>query len=243
MGVLKRPAPPPLRGRSSASTRRWRTFSPVVYRYLDAAYVDAFFDDGSLRLTSFASCRKHEDEQRLDLEEGTLRLVLTDPRTGAPATVHELEFTGTAYLLCTTMWHNERLMQDFGCGSFVRIHDAAEFGRRVSRHVPGFRSGGEGPCMYQHLRLVEAGLPEPNAGQGGRSSRSQREAVQALIQQYTLFLKHKSFSHQAEYRLVWLSGAAGLPEHLDIRVPEARELCSREGSFELEGFGEQPIAR
>ena len=244
MGVLnKRPPAPLLRGSSTSYTKRWRTFSPVVYRYLDSSFVDAFFNDGSLRLTSFAKCRKHLDEQRLDLEEGTLRLAISDLETGTLKTLHELEFNENVYLLCTTLWHNGQLMRDFGCDSFIRIHDPAEFGRRVSRHVPGFRMGGEGPCMYQHLRLIEASLPDENVGASKSSRRSKREEVQALIQQYALFLKHKSFSHQAEYRLVWLSGSRDQPEHLDIKVPETRELCSRQGTFELEQFGEPPVSR
>lgn len=243
MGVLTRSPAPLLMGSAASYTKQWRTFSPVVYRYLDRRYVDAFFEDGSLRLTSFAKCKKHTDEQRLDSEEGMLRLAVSHAETGAIKTLYELEFTDSVYLLCTTLWHNKQLMQDFSCNSFIRIHDPAEFGRRVSRHVPGFRTGGEGPCMYQHLRLVEARLPEEDANADTSSERPGRAKIQALIQQYALFLKHKAFSHQAEYRLVWLSDSKELPEHLDIKVPEARDLCSRDGSFELEGFGEPPSVR
>ena len=243
MGVFKRPSAPILRGSSTSYTKGWRTFSPVVYRYLDRAFVDAFFRDGSLRLTSFAKCKKHIDEQRLDEEEGTLRLAISDPETGNIKTLHELEFTDSVYLLCATLWHNEQLMRDFGCDSFIRIHDPAEFGRRVSRHVPGFRMGGEGPCMYQHLRLIEASLPDEKVGVRKSSRSAKRNDVQALIQHYALFLKHKSFSHQAEYRLVWQSDSDDLSEHLDIKVPEARELCSTQGTFELDQFGEPPVTR
>ena len=162
---------------------------------------------------------------------------------GTLKTLYELEFTDSAYLLCTTLWHNRQLMQDFRCDSFIRIHDPAEFGRRVSLHVPGFRTGGEGPCMYQHLRLIESSLLDESESAGTSSGRSSRAKLQALIQQYALFLKHKAFSHQAEYRPVWLSDSKDLPEHLDIKVPEARELCSREGTFELEQFGEPPRSR
>jgi len=214
-----------------------------VYRYLDSSFVDAFFNEGSLRLTSFAKCKKHLDEQRLDLEEGTLRLITSNSRTGTFQKLYELEFTASVYLLCTTLWHNGQLMRDFGCNSFIRIHDPAEFGRRVSRHVPGFRMGGEGPCMYQHLRLIEVSLPDEELVASKPSRRSKQKDVQALIQRYTLFLKHKSFSHQAEYRLVWLSDSKEQPEYLDIKAPEARGLCSREGAFEIEHFGEPSLSR
>lgn len=88
--------------------------------------------------------------------------------------------------------------------------------------------------MYQHLRLIEVSLPDEELVARKPSKRSKQEDVQALIHRYALFLKHKSFSHQAE----WLSDSKDLPENLDIKVPEARELCSREGTFEFEHFGE-----
>jgi hypothetical protein len=50
MGIYKRPVAPLLRG-STFSSKRWRVFSPVVYRYIDRRFADAFFEDGSLRLT------------------------------------------------------------------------------------------------------------------------------------------------------------------------------------------------
>jgi hypothetical protein len=132
--------------------------------------------------------------------------------------LHELKSTASAYLLCTTLWHNPQLMQDFGCDSFIRIHDPAEFGRRVSQHVPGFTMGCEGPCMYQHGRLVEASLPDNTKGSRSSARAKQRELA-AMIQRYAHFLKHKSFSHQAEYRLLWLTDAEDAPEHLDIKGP------------------------
>src|SRR6187549_3757473 len=108
MGVYKRPAAPQLRG-STFYSKRWRVFSPVVYRYLDRRFADAFFEDGSLRLTSFAKCQKHSDEQRLDVDEGTLRLLMSDTGTNV-LKLYELKSTVNAYLLCTTLWHNRQLM-------------------------------------------------------------------------------------------------------------------------------------
>ena len=97
--------------------------------------------------------------------------------------------------------------------------------------------------MYQHLRLVEAALStKPNENRGSDDPLHQAE-VRELIQRYALFLKHKAYSHQAEYRLVWMSDAANLPAHLDIKVPEVRELCSREGSFEHESLGKPTAMR
>lgn len=242
MGFIKQTPAPRLRGSSAFYGATWRTFSPVVYRYMDRQYIDAFFEDGSLRLTSLAKCKQHTDEQRLDREEGSLRLITRCTETGA-ATFRELQMTDNPYILCTTLWHNEILMLDFGCNSYMRIHDPAEFGIRVSKHIPGFSSGGEGPCMYQHLRLIDVSLQQLTKPGASASEKHDQSKVAALIQQYAIFLKHKSFSHQAEYRLVWHSDISTREDYLDIKVPEAIELCSREGVFELEDFGETSPTR
>src|SRR5689334_19833085 len=121
MGFIKyRPLPVPGQRFSPASrdTPRWQVFSPVVYRYLEQRWVDAFFEDGTLRLTSFARCRQHADEQRLDNEEGVCRILVRDREHGNALALQELEFNPTAYVLCTTLWHNRSLMEAFGCDSF-----------------------------------------------------------------------------------------------------------------------------
>ena len=83
-------------------------------------------------------------------------------------------------------------MQDFGCDSYIRIHDPAEFGHLCAshKHIPGFRVGGEGPCMYQHLRLVEHA--EQSESAASTSDKARKSELAALIQQYALFLKHKA---------------------------------------------------
>lgn len=42
----------------------------MVYRYLDKELVNAFFNEGKLRLSSFNKFRKHSDEHRGDKDEG-----------------------------------------------------------------------------------------------------------------------------------------------------------------------------
>jgi len=50
--------------------RPWRIRRPYVFRYLEKQFVDAFFESGSLRLSSFAKFSRHKDEQRFDPDEG-----------------------------------------------------------------------------------------------------------------------------------------------------------------------------
>ena len=205
---------------------------------MDQRHVDAFFADGSLRLTSFERCHRHADEQRLDAEEGSCRVLVTSRQTGMALSFHELVANHPAYMLCTTLWHNKDLMKSFNCESFLRIHDPAAFGTRVAKHVPAFLEGGEGPCIYQHLRLIEAEIDDTERTQNASESDGRQNRAATAIagaRHYQYFLKHKSFSHQAEYRLLWFfANDSERREYLDIKVPEARELCSAPESFEFD---------
>jgi hypothetical protein len=46
--------------------REWKLRQPYVYRYLKKRHVDQFFEDGTLRLSSFSEFSKHRDEAKLD---------------------------------------------------------------------------------------------------------------------------------------------------------------------------------
>jgi len=48
----------------------WNVRTPQVYRYLDQRYVDAFFETGSIRLSSFAQFATYPDEEKGDTKEG-----------------------------------------------------------------------------------------------------------------------------------------------------------------------------
>jgi hypothetical protein len=50
--------------------RNWTMLRPTLYRFLESKYVDAFFQEGSLRLSSFERFAQHPDEQRKDAGEG-----------------------------------------------------------------------------------------------------------------------------------------------------------------------------
>lgn len=53
----------------------WSIFTPTLFRYLASDYVEAFFAEGSLRLSSFTRFAKHADEQRRDPDEGMAAVI------------------------------------------------------------------------------------------------------------------------------------------------------------------------
>ena len=77
--------------------RQWSIVRPRLYRHLEVEYVDGFFRDGSLRLSSFAHFAKHPDEQLRDTAEG----IGSRFGVGAQATIAMVGGRGTdCFVLC-----------------------------------------------------------------------------------------------------------------------------------------------
>ena len=215
----------------------WNVCTPTLFRYLKSDYVDAFFSDGSLRLSSFALFKQHEDEQRLDKTEGETLLSVETQRP-EPRLLFSRGYYGlNAYVLSTTIWHDEDLMEAFECDSYIRINDATEFGMRVARHVPSLIAGFEGLCLYQDKKIIARSVDHMDTTQffdPTDPSRPNRELLERFtrdeMKHYPFFLKHKSYLHQGEYRLLWMTSAR-VEGFLDIKVPEAIPFCSRPRSF------------
>ena len=211
--------------------RPWNVFAPVVYRYLDAEHVDAFFDDGSLRLSSFARFAQHKDEQRLDEHEGASVFVHRRDE-GEIKTVIALTSHGrNAYVLCGSTRFDQVLQAKFQRDSYIRIDNSVGFGEAVARQLAGYTDGLEGLCVYQNSRTIEGKvefdldslMPRPEATIDLTEFNRVVNSAQGHL---PFFLKEKSFADQAEYRLLWLIDRDA-DAFIDIKVPDARQYCSR----------------
>jgi len=128
---------------------------------------------------------------------------------------------------------DEALIKSFECNSYFRITDTTKFGIAVARHIPGLVAGFEGPCLYQDKKIVEQDLGYINLDdfrnertEGKISIPALNDFLNSRMQHYPMFLKDKSFSHQVEYRYVWIVRKKE-SDFIDIKVPEAIQFCER----------------
>ena len=56
---------------------QWSVKMPSAVRYLERKFIDAFFADGTLQLTTLARCKQHEDASRRDNTEGTCNFLFS----------------------------------------------------------------------------------------------------------------------------------------------------------------------
>lgn len=115
----------------------------------------------------------------------------------------------------------------------AQVREAVEvaFGQAVARRIVGFAGGAEGLCLYQNLRSIERDLgfvDVMHSAPDGTTTYDQQlllGTITAAADHVPLFLKEKTFAHQAECRLFWFTDGL-VPPYLNINAPEARQFCS-----------------
>lgn len=201
----------------------WGVRTPVVIRSMESKYVDAFFQSGSLRISSFDSFRKHPDELRRDEEEGTAVMEIRS----ANSTMSAITFNGQeAYVLCASTVEPELSPDQDG----LIIDDTIAFAAAISRFLPGFVGGTEGLCTYRSNTLYKAfdehEFKPPVDGEDPEKWASQQDRVIGRHMQNKFFIKHSRFSHESEYRMIWF--CSGKPkDFVDIECVDAVRFCRR----------------
>lgn len=211
----------------------WLVVSPRVFRYLPQRFVDAFFEDGTLRLSSFNRFAKHADEERKDVAEG--KGVRTG--TGDQLTIVMGSARGSdLYVLCGSLIHSEQMSKTFpdADGAFA-IDDTLQFAAAVARALPGFKAGMEGPAIYQDDTTIRRDmgattlddLLDASNKPDGTISMDLLPKLQAQVGgTEEFFTKSSRYANQAEYRLLW--GVEGYATDLiDLKVPEAVQFCRK----------------
>jgi len=188
-------------------------------------YVDAFFSDGSLRLSSFEVFRKHPDELRRDTQEGKVVMEIDAPNGKTSI----LGLNGQeAYVMCASTV--ESSLPEDGSVSAFRILDTLGFASAISSQILGFLGGTEGLCSYRDNTMLKKRDSRPISVPEARGDATKWfEEQQRYIGEQTVdafFVKESRFSHEAEYRFIWFASGTRR-EYLDIKCPAALQFCER----------------
>ena len=206
-------------------------YIPMVFRYLEKEWIDQFFNEGKLRLSSFKKFRAHIDEQRGDKEEGSTVII----GTGKEKTFYAMVKTGIdAFVLSASLIYSKSLTEDFKVDGCFIIERPFEFMQVISNHIHDFKGINFGPCLYKSNHLVKRHLPgfdldslksedDPNNMDMNKMFATSNLAGGNDI----LFIKTITFSHQHEYRILWHTEMQDLPDYIDIIAPEAIQFCRK----------------
>jgi len=194
----------------------WEVRIPVLTRYLDTEFVDLFFNEGKLRLSSFKSFRNNPDEQRGDINEGRMKLKIRTPQGSNNEVAQNCQ---EAYVLCAGTVENPTMETSFSTQDSFRITNSLDFADCISRHIPGCNGGMEGLCHYRdHLTFS-------NIDTITTPEESCKFMSGHLMNSF--LLKHNKYAHQGEYRFIWFTSGKLEMDYIDIVCPEALEFCER----------------
>jgi len=219
------------------ATRRhidWRIRVNPVYRFMQQQYVDAFFDDGSLRISTFDFFARHPDELRRDEHEGHGMVVHTNPtaNAGEGLSVSGYFTSGSnAYVLCGSMACTDEMKDNYGTTGLI-INNTSSFGVAVARCIPEVGFGWEGPCEYVKQRLTHDKTGRFTMADLQLGDGTDRISGDKLFQMLDgvggsddfLFKKPEQYFSEVEYRFAWITRDA-VKGQLDIKCPEARAFC------------------
>ncbi len=190
------------------------------YRYMESRYVDDFFSNGTLRLTTYDECRKHEDQSRRDSREGKANFYFPH----ANHAIAGIQGVGRqSYMLCTSSTLSDEILSRFQADAWIEIFDPQGFAEAMSHAILGFTQLQMAPCRYAIKRSIEQRtiqpiLPDPTqlvlAAQSGIAgsveaafeamNRQMGERLDALLGDQTYFIKEEyPFSVEDEFRFVW----------------------------------------
>lgn len=198
-------------------------------------YVDDFFQDGSLRISSFQEFAKHPNEKRRDAQEGLgLRQGFSDNNSGSILYVGRSGID--CYVLCGTLSLTKKVIDNFDdCDCGFVIDDVMEFSAEISRAIPYFNGGLEGGVIYQDDTSIARSLGKETPQEIMEKNRTSENsisfnAINELMAKTggaeEVFIKHSDFSEENEYRMIWKSSQP-INNFLDIKIPEARKFCRR----------------
>jgi len=198
-----------------------------VYRILNKAeHLQAFFQTGELKLSSFNEFRKYPDEEAGDPGEGTGLIVAHDDTFNVKALGYE---TGLdAYVLCATAHLSVSVIKAFNGVGAIKINDPTHFGLCVAQSVPACVYGSEGHCDYTDDRLSHLDLttPEGHAFFAADPTRDTAllEQIARNTQSAQQFRKPMRYAHQKEYRFFWHT-LRPVDAPLMVHCPWAIERC------------------
>jgi len=203
---------------------------------MDEKYIDLFFEQGTLRISSFKKFIQYPDEIRGDKSEGSGTY-----ETNSNEGLQYLLLTNTgsnAYMFCTSLIASGEIKSQFEVNSYFRINNPLEFSAAILNAIAGSTQAFLGFCNYQDHRIVKKQIEgfsvhdfTDEKGEliiGGQMMNQRNNEIMGNGIDL-MFLKENKYQSQAEFRFVWTINNQfyEMHEYLDIECKEAVQFCER----------------
>jgi hypothetical protein len=175
------------------------TDKPIV-RMAKKKYVDAFFNDGTLRLGTLAYYQLMEQAEMGDPREGWYIICA---RNSKGTLLSVLEGALHSYVLCCTSGYpSNNLLQGFEHDDSFEIVNRAGFARAIGKKI-GALNYASSRCIYSRYKVVETELPENFFYDYNSDEVTLSGELLNLFNESQYFIKPLEFKHQKEFRFMW----------------------------------------
>jgi hypothetical protein len=180
-------------------------------------HVDAFFNDGTLRLGTYEDFRTQGNAEVRDHQEGLATVVGVGSSITAFGTYQRAD---DSYIFCTFLGNPDaNVIEQFGYDDQFFIDDIAGFCSAIKEPI-GATSVSFGTCVYCEYKVLVGSL-DPMFNPTRIDHRTAELAGEA-----THYVKPVRYSHQNEFRMVWRMRRS-VSKPVIIKCPEAIQFCSR----------------
>ncbi|MEN2436727.1 hypothetical protein AAH994_15020 [Weeksellaceae bacterium A-14] len=198
-----------------------------IFRILSKRkYLDDFFENGDLFISSFENFKNYDDEMQGDISEGQSLIGGFDKEGNG----NHIFYEGgrQAFILCATKVLSESVIKDFNGVGAIKIVNSVLFAREIAKKLPFVNTGIEGDCIYVDSKVQHLENEKNELFQKINFSDPLmiNQTVTALTSGVELFMKHKKYEHQQEHRLAWFSERK-IDNSIVVNCPEAIEYCEK----------------
>ena len=212
---------------TSAYHVTWLQRINPIYRILsDKSYIDEFFKNGNIFLSSFKNFKKYDDEMQGDKTEGQNLIGGFNGKDTSQFVSYEGGIK--AFVLCATNSLDENVIKDFNGVGAIKINDSVNFGKEIARKLPYVITGIEGDCIYgdSKVQTLENEKNKAFHNIDFKNPISIKEELSQITLGVEMFMKHKKYEHQQEHRLLWFSEVQ-IENGIVIHCPEAIKYCDK----------------
>lgn len=203
-----------------------------VFKYMKQKHIESFFNSGKIKLGTFNSYKKTEDQKRADFQEGTNEYVVWNKDRSHKWTLRRM--TGKNNMIfCTSTTDDLQLLgKRFDCDGYFQITNTLGFAYELAKSIKGFSLGLEGPAIYTEtgqtnfyteLYKVEDFTKETTPNDLFKTF----DLISKI--NFDLFFSKRSspYTVESEYRFVWLLDNEPLENELIVKCPGARRFCKK----------------
>lgn len=204
---------------------------PYLYRYEDEKYIDDFFENGNLLLSSFTKYKSYKDNELGDKHEGHAMTFVKGENK------KDLGFYSMAgrndLCFCTSTILENDLKKAFKRNSVFRIVDPLNFILEIDKSLTRVHQVLFGNCIYVDKRILMRRVDKVDIENFKDDNDPDKISLHKILNatkvhsgpdQY--FLKLIEHQHQNEYRIIWLSDRK-VEDGIILKCKEAIKYCER----------------